>query len=179
MKRTFRKTILYGLLLVAGATIGIQLADTAPANMAAGTGMVTAQQYIQQGGTALSANSLQPNQGQGSTVQGSVVQGGVVQGNPQQSVQGVGSGNLNNPNAAGYQAQNGQYIQSGQPQQFIQQQVQTQDTSGVLQTPGNILLPASPKTPIDHFADRTGELLQQASQNGIKWVVSLFGSLTN
>lgn len=175
MKRTFRKTLLYGLVLVAGATIGIQLADTAPANMAAGAGMYPAQQYIQQGGTALPANSLQAN-----SVQGSTMQGSVVQGNPQQLVQGGGVGSSNNPGASAYQAQNGQYVQQGQPQQFIQQLVQqTQDTTGALQTPGNILLPAPPKTPIDHFADRTGELLQQASQNGIKWVVSLFGSLIN
>lgn len=169
MKRMFRKTLLYGILLVAGATIGLQLADTAPANSAAGAVIYPAQQYIQQGGAPLPANILQTNPQQGS----------VQQGNPQQLVQGEGNANLNNPNAAAYQAQSGQYAQSGQSQQFIQQPVQTQTVPEVLQTPGNILLPAPPKSPIDHLADRTGELLQQVSQNGIKWVVSLFGSFTN
>lgn len=169
MKRTFRKTLLYGILLVAGATIGLQLADTAPANSVVGAGVYPAEQYIQQGGALQPVNTLQANPQQG------IVQ----QATPQQLVQGEGTFILNNPNAAAYQAQSGQYVQSGQPQQFIQQPVQTQTAPGVLQTPGNILLPAPPKSPIDHLADRTGELLQQASQNGIKWVVSLFGSLTN
>ncbi|WP_433946065.1 hypothetical protein [Paenibacillus sp. SN-8-1] len=179
MKRIFRKTLLYGLLLVGGATIGLQLADTAPANSTEGAGIYSAQQYIQQGGAALPASTLQANSQQGNVQPGGVQQGRMQQGNPQQFVQGEGAANLNYPNAGAYQVQSGQYVQSNQSQQVIQQTSQTQAASGVLQTPGNILIPASHKSPIDHLADRTGELLQQASQNGIKWVVSLFGSFTN
>jgi hypothetical protein len=43
-------------------------------------------------------------------------------------------------------------------------------------TPEQILIPEEQKPTVDVIADKTAGLLQQASQKGIRWVVSLFDS---
>ncbi|QUL53663.1 hypothetical protein KDC22_25370 [Paenibacillus tritici] len=43
-------------------------------------------------------------------------------------------------------------------------------------SPEQILLPEEQKPTVDVLADKTAGLLQQASQKGIRWVVSLFDS---
>ena len=45
--------------------------------------------------------------------------------------------------------------------------------------PRDILLPESPKPPADVLADKTAGLLQQLSNQSIRWVVSMFGSFTD
>lgn len=45
--------------------------------------------------------------------------------------------------------------------------------------PRDILLPESPKPPADVLADKTAGLLQQLSNQSIRWVVSVFGSITD
>lgn len=46
-------------------------------------------------------------------------------------------------------------------------------------TPEQILIPEEQKPTVDVIADKTAGLLQQASQKGIRWVVSLFDSAEN
>ncbi|UNK20024.1 hypothetical protein MNQ98_08410 [Paenibacillus sp. N3/727] len=46
-------------------------------------------------------------------------------------------------------------------------------------TPRDILLPESSKPPADVLADKTAGLLQQLSNQSIRWVVSMFGSITD
>ena len=45
--------------------------------------------------------------------------------------------------------------------------------------PRDILLPETPKPPADVLADKTAGLLQQLSNQSIRWVVSVFGSITD
>lgn len=45
-------------------------------------------------------------------------------------------------------------------------------------TPRDILLPEGSKPPADVLADKTAGLLQQLSNQSIRWVVSVFGSIT-
>lgn len=46
-------------------------------------------------------------------------------------------------------------------------------------TPRDILLPGDSKPPADVLADKTAGLLQQLSNQSIRWVVSVFGSITD
>lgn len=43
--------------------------------------------------------------------------------------------------------------------------------------PRDILLPDRPKPPADVLADKTAGLLQELSDQGIRWVVTMFGSI--
>lgn len=45
-----------------------------------------------------------------------------------------------------------------------------------LQTPDSLLLPPPKQAPVDRFADKAANLLQQVSQRSIYWVASLFNS---
>ena len=45
--------------------------------------------------------------------------------------------------------------------------------------PRDILLPDAPKPPADVLADKTAGLLQDLSNQSIRWVVSLFGAITD
>ncbi|MFC3745415.1 hypothetical protein [Paenibacillus sp. GCM10012306] len=56
-----------------------------------------------------------------------------------------------------------------------QPQQETEDYSTTL-TPEQILVPEGQKPTVDVLADKTAGLLQEASQKGIRWVVSLFSS---
>ncbi|WP_340025227.1 hypothetical protein MHI24_08620 [Paenibacillus sp. FSL K6-1096] len=55
-----------------------------------------------------------------------------------------------------------------------QQEVKEDNTSSL--SPEQILIPEEQKPTVDVLADKTAGLLQQASQKGIRWVVSLFDS---
>ncbi|MEC0091834.1 hypothetical protein [Paenibacillus macquariensis] len=57
-----------------------------------------------------------------------------------------------------------------------QQQVDAPDYSD--KTPQQILIPETSKPTVDVLADKTANLLQKASQEGIQFVVSLFSSAT-
>ncbi|WP_222861080.1 hypothetical protein [Paenibacillus ihumii] len=46
----------------------------------------------------------------------------------------------------------------------------------LLQTPDSLLLPPPEQAPVDRFADKAANLLQQMSQRSIHWVASLFRS---
>ena len=45
-------------------------------------------------------------------------------------------------------------------------------------TPSDILLPERSQPPADVLADKTAGLLQRLSDKSIRWVVSMFGSIT-
>lgn len=45
--------------------------------------------------------------------------------------------------------------------------------------PRDILLPDAPRPPADVLADKTAGLLQDLSNQSIRWVVSLFGAITD
>lgn len=70
------------------------------------------------------------------------------------------------------------------PMQPGQGQIQVPDPSnqqvsgnaGGNLTPEQILVPEGQKPTVDVLADKTAGLLQEASQKGIRWVVSLFSS---
>ena len=53
-----------------------------------------------------------------------------------------------------------------------------QEKPSFVPVPRDVLLPDVPKPPADVLADKTAGLLQELSSQGIRWVVSLFGSVT-
>jgi hypothetical protein len=61
------------------------------------------------------------------------------------------------------------------PGNLAQQEVKDYSNSTTL-TPEQILVPQEQKPTVDVLADKTAGLLQEASQKGIRWVVSLFAS---
>ncbi|WP_223067164.1 hypothetical protein [Paenibacillus caui] len=173
MSRAFKKVVLYGALLAAGAAIGMQLVSDNPST-----------DYNAQ---AQTAGYEPPAAGTGSGGTPAAVQG----------ADGAGG--------AGSIYEQGTYVKLSNGQTYYYVQNRSQPTPGTApsqtetqavpqgggspgsapgggqsyQTPGQMLLQPSPQTAVDHFADKTGELLQDASQKSINWVVSLFGSLTN
>ncbi|MFF2016769.1 hypothetical protein [Paenibacillus sp. NPDC058177] len=60
--------------------------------------------------------------------------------------------------------------QNNQPQQ------EAEEYNSTTLTPEQILVPEGQKPTVDVLADKTAGLLQEASQKGIRWVVSLFSS---
>ncbi|WP_068616184.1 hypothetical protein [Paenibacillus tuaregi] len=172
MKRTVRKMLLYGLILAAGATLGMQLSGTSLGNQANPVRPNTI------AGTGASASG-QTSGGQLPAQTGGWVLQPVAGGQGLALVPAAQDGQATLQQVTQQTVQQQTVQQQVAQQQSTQQAVQSQAATGALQTPGTLLLPEAQQTPIDRFADRTGQLLQQASQSGIKWVVSLFGSLTN
>ena len=172
MAKMLRKTLVYGLLLATGVTLGMQLAESGTSSIL-GPGFQT-------GGTTAGMNgqsmiypypqSQQPQQSQqqlqqqlqqnnngwtaGSTPtwttdQGNIVTQGTTGGYPQASGNGTAPSGTDGSNTTG----------SGQ----------------ALQTPADLLMPPPSPPAIDRFADKAAHLLQQASQKSIHWVASWFG----
>lgn len=88
----------------------------------------------------------------------------------------------------------GRLEESGAPQKQTRLQTEAREASVSLQAeqqreepekpkfeplPRDILLPETPKPPADVLADKTAGLLQQLSNQSIRWVVSMFGSITD
>ncbi|MBP1999137.1 hypothetical protein J2Z69_000156 [Paenibacillus shirakamiensis] len=164
MKKTMKKTIIYGVLMVAGTSLGFQLANNTQTNVALASvpNAIDGRQQVvvqQQSGKFISGGAQQSNSGQILyEVQGNqLVQAGqIVQWAPVSSSQS----NIEvNPS--------------------VQSTTATSQPLPKLQTPGTLLLPEANQPAVDRLADRTGELLQNASQKSMKWVVSLFSSLTD
>ena len=157
MPRTFRKIVLYGSLLAAGAALGMQLVND---NTSAGYGASTLPGSYSNASASGSTESPTPYS---ATTQVS-------------------------PNLeTGYEQ--GTYIKLPNGQTYYSE-VQGNGTVNTAtsspnkgtqnyQTPGQLLLNPAPPTSVDRFANKTGELLQQSSQKGISWVVSLFSKLTS
>jgi hypothetical protein len=128
----------YGVLLVAGVTFGMQLAESGNKDTYG-----SPQYYVQQ---------------------------------PQVQAQQIGQTEQTE------QTQQTQQIgQTGQVQQGQQgQQLQAQSplsTAPTITAPADILLPPATKPSVDKFADKTANLLQKLSKQGIDWVASLFGTV--
>lgn len=131
MSNDFKKLFLYGVLLVAGVTFGMQLAESGNKDTYG-----SSQYYVQQ---------------------------------PQVQAQQIGQTQ---------QTQQTQQIgQTGQVQQGQQLQAQSPpSTAPTITAPADILLPPATKPSVDKFADKTANLLQKLSKQGIDWVASLFGT---
>jgi hypothetical protein len=185
VRRGMKRVLLYGVLLAAGAALGMQLMSADP----------------EAGGYAAQAQmpAVSPAAGNNSPAALTAGQGNVP---PQAAAQGNGGAA-----AAGYEQ--GTYVKlpNGTTYYYVQSQGQaasgTQavpsalpqipagsgsagagsgasgNAAALYQSPGQLLLSPAPQTSVDRFADKTGELLQNASRKGIDWVVSLFTSLTD
>lgn len=177
MAKMLRKTLVYGLLLATGVTLGMQLAESGTSSILGSgfqTGGTTAvmngqsmtypqsqqpqqsHQQLQQQIQQLQQQLQQYNNGwtAGSTPtwttdQGNIVPQGTTGGYPQASGNGTAPSGTDGSNTTG----------SGQ----------------VLQTPADLLMPPPSPPAIDRFADKAAHLLQQASQKSIHWVASWFG----
>jgi hypothetical protein len=132
MSNDIKKLFFYGVLLVAGVTFGMQLAESGNKDTYG-----SPQYYVQQ---------------------------------PQVQAQQIGQ-----------TEQTQQIGQTGQVQQGQQgQQLQAQSplsTAPTITAPADILLPPATKPSVDKFADKTANLLQKLSKQGIDWVASLFGTV--
>ncbi|MDN4069870.1 hypothetical protein QYF50_18360 [Paenibacillus vini] len=175
MAKTLRKGMLYGILLVAGVTLGMQLSDSGA------------------GQSGLAQNGAWPTNAwsNGSPYNGvQVGSAGAYNGTPagqagnQNMVPGYANGNAN---AGGYgtgynngysndynngnnygNPNNGQYTADGR--QYVDGA-----NGGAALTPGDLLLPQPAPPAVDRFADKTANLLQQVSRKGIHWFASWFG----
>lgn len=136
MSRTMRKSLLYSLLLVAGITFGMQLAES-------GTNRIY--------DSASAGRQFDP----------------------------ASSG------TAGFQQSQETFEGSPQIPQNSQKEFTDWTTTAAanqqtiterLQTPDSLLLPPPEQAPVDRFADKAANLLQQVSQHSIYWVASLFKS---
>ncbi|MGZ7442415.1 hypothetical protein [Paenibacillus sp. TH7-28] len=184
MAKTMRKTLLYGILLAAGVTLGMQLADSGTATVY-GPGEAGANgangQFPQAYGGGVpgygsSAWPANPAPGWSGWQGGSAVpDAGYGYG----AGGGYGYGNYNY-NYNGYNSANGGYGTGTGSNDAGSSSVngggQTGPSGGnsAMQTPADLLLPPQTPPTVDRFADKAAHLLQQASQKSIHWVASLF-----
>lgn len=176
MSKVKRRGVLYGILLVAGITLGMQLSDSGNAEQT---------DYFQNGrygpydyGSTLQSgqagmNNSYSNPGYVSAGGGGTANGyasgygfpGVATGNGTGSATGYGTGH-----GTGYGAVGG--IGPGTDDLAIYGGGLNESR---VQTPADLLMPDPEPPAIDRFADKTAGLLQQASRKGIHWFASLFG----
>lgn len=167
-----RKTLVYGLLLATGVTLGMQLAESGTSSIL-GPGFQT-------GGTTAGMNgqsmiypypqSQQPQQSQ-QQLQQQLQQNnnGWTAGSP--PIWTTGQGNAAPQGTTGGYTQVPGYGTSPSG-------TDVPNTTGggqALQTPADLLMPPPSPPAIDRFADKAAHLLQQASQKSIHWVASWFG----
>ncbi|RCX22734.1 hypothetical protein DFP94_101317 [Fontibacillus phaseoli] len=179
MAKTLRKSMFYGILLVAGVTLGMQMSET-------GAG----QNGFQQNGI-WTANGWQAASSSNGAVNGPFYQ---TQSGQAGNVNPYANGQYNNgqyniggngnPNNNGNQSADGvsgvSPSQGSTAQNWTSQGGYNWQTSGydMLQTPGDLLLPEPAAPAVDRFADKAANLLQQASRKSIHWFASLFGPST-
>ncbi|MUG45097.1 hypothetical protein [Paenibacillus woosongensis] len=130
MSRTTRKALFYGLLLVAGITFGMQLAETGTNRIYNPVSAVSGRQYDQ---VDEETGRVQADRE------------GLWERRPQEN----------------------------EPPRAAAPPLETPER---LQTPDSLLLPEPEQAPVDRFADKAANLLQQVSQRSIYWVASLFNS---
>jgi hypothetical protein len=175
MAKMLRKTLVYGLMLAAGVTLGMQLSESGTTSVF-GPGFQTGGTMVGNNGQSMmypypQQQQQQPQQSQqysngwiaGSTPVWSTNQGNVV---PQGTTDGYGLTPGYGSNPAGTAAPN-----------TTANDGSTAPTAGgqVMQTPADLLMPPPSPPAIDRFADKAAHLLQQASQKSIHWVASWFG----
>ncbi|MCM3698585.1 hypothetical protein [Paenibacillus macerans] len=188
MAKTMRKTLLYGILLAVGVTLGMQLADSGTATVygpgysggeagAKGANGQLPQAYGGGGpGYGSSAWPANPAPGWSGWQGGSAVPGA---GYGYGAGGGYGYGNYNN-NYNGYNGANGGYGRGSGSNDAGSSSVNGRGQTGpsggnsAMQTPADLLLPPQTPPTVDRFADKAAHLLQQASQKSIHWVASLF-----
>lgn len=161
MARTFRRSVFYGILLVAGVTLGMQMSEE-------GAGQPG---YIQPG-TGLRQNAPIYNSAAGQPLYGTTAAPGYGYVNQDASADGYRAGYTNgyaDGSASAYTSQ------PGSSSYGIDPSLNGQVPAGILQTPGDLLLPQPELPAVDRFADKTANLLQQASRRSIHWFASLFG----
>ncbi|GIP48253.1 hypothetical protein GNP92_05880 [Paenibacillus timonensis] len=167
MAKTLRKTLVYGLLLAAGVTLGMQLAESGttsvygPGFQTGGTtvgangqsvGVPYPQQQYSNGWSSGAATPAWTTTGQGyaapqGTTGGYTMAPGYGSAQPGATTPSTVTNGFNNPATGGQ----------------------------VMQTPADLLMPPPSPPAVDRFADKAAHLLQQASQKSIHWVASLFG----
>ncbi|GAA0135978.1 hypothetical protein YSY43_28180 [Paenibacillus sp. YSY-4.3] len=130
MSRMTRKSLFYGLLLVAGITFGMQLAETGTNRIYSPVASVSGRQYDQ---AYAESDRVQADR---------------------------------------------EALWERRPRDAEAPRVTTSlpEIPERLQTPDSLLLPAPEQAPVDRFADKAANLLQQVSQRSIYWVASLFNS---
>lgn len=164
MAKTLRKTLVYGLLLAAGVTLGMQLAESGTTSVYGPgfqTGAVANGQFVgypysqQQSSNGWSSGTATPawtTTGQGNaapqgTTGGYTMAPGYGWAQPGATTPSTVTNGSSNPATGGQ----------------------------VMQTPADLLMPPPSPPAVDRFADKAAHLLQQASQKSIHWVASLFG----
>lgn len=171
MGRVKRRGILYGILLVAGITLGMQLSDSGSAEQT---------DYLRNGWYSpyVYNNVMQPGQ---------TGQTGVLNPTPNPGYGSAGSGGTangyvpgyDNPGyATGYGTGNGAGYGTGGDIGSVPDYTANygvQPNGSRVQTPADLLMPEPEPPAVDRFADKTAGLLQQLSQKGIHWFASLFG----
>ncbi|WP_410767941.1 hypothetical protein [Fontibacillus sp. BL9] len=180
MAKTLRKSMLYGILLVAGVTLGVQMSETGSGqNGFQQNGVWTANgwQAAASSNGAVNGPFYQTQAGQGDNVSpyanGQINNGQYNNGS---------NGNLYNSGSQSADGANGLYPSQGSSTQNWTSQggYNNGQTPGynVVQTPGDLLLPEPDAPAVDRFADKTANLLQQVSRKSIHWFASLFGPST-
>lgn len=166
MAKTLRKTLVYGLLLAAGVTLGMQLAESGTTSEY-GPAFQTGGMPVGMGEPS-AAYPYSPQQYSTGWQGGSPpvwTTTGQVYPAPQETPGGYAS-------APGYGP-----AQSGATTPSASTEGTTAPAAGgrAMQTPADLLMPPPSPPAIDRFADKAAQLLQQASQKSIHWVASLFG----
>lgn len=150
MGKSLKNMLLYGILLTAGVTLGMQLSEPAPAN--------------QQNSGAL-----------GSQVDGTWTQQiNDSAGNPIKEVYTF----ITPEGKTGYfmVPEPAEASEAGAGGALEQLPVSPGDEMSGLQTPSDLLLPDPQAPVVDRFADKTASLLQQLSRRSINWFASWFDS---
>ncbi|MBW4841247.1 MAG: hypothetical protein KZY74_17795 [Paenibacillaceae bacterium] len=167
MAKTLRKTLVYGLLLAAGVTLGMQLAESGTTSVY-GPGFQT-------GGTTVGANG----QSMGGAYPQQQYNNGWSSGPTTPVWTTTGQGNATPQGTTGGYTLVPSYgtVQNGATTPSATANGSNLPAAGgqVMQTPADLLLPPPSPPAVDRFADKAAHLLQQASQKSIHWVASLFG----
>lgn len=169
MGKPLKRGMLYGVLLIAGVTLGMQMAEPEPQTngWSANGGIPAGSGTIQPGVAGGSQGTWSPSSGYNGNVQapgyGYGYPGADGSGYSGYIGAGTATGALPGPNATGSVVPPPGGAQ-GSPQ-----------GNGVLRTPADLLLPAPEAPAVDRFADKAAHLLQQVSRKSIHWFASWFG----
>ncbi|MEF2964765.1 hypothetical protein V3851_02900 [Paenibacillus sp. M1] len=165
-----RRTMLYGILLVAGVTLGMQMSEPGPVETgleqngswtpAAGAGWPNYNPY---------SGAAQPSYGNPA---GQTGNNGMVWYGNGYGAQGVTPGGTVNGVPGGIQ---GGYNAAGNGTMYDDSYYYGQMSGETTQTPADLLLPQPESPAVDRFADKTAQLLQQVSRKSIHWFASWFG----
>lgn len=150
MGRSLKKMLLYGILLTAGITLGMQLSEPAPAN----------QQNSGAPGSPANGTWTQPiNESSGTPIK-EVYTFITPEGK---------TGYFMVPEQA-------ESSEAGAGGALEQLPASPEDDMNGLQTPSDLLLPDPQAPVVDRLADKTASLLQQLSRRSINWFASWFDS---